>query len=190
MKIGTEHVNKPSTHSQTKRTVLWVSFVCVSLLTFVGGFVFFLHRQVSRAESELQENPMEQVEQTDDIDAQYSQADIDEVVEQALETQAQDYQEEIRALNEQLDQFEYDDMEAVQAQLEDYRSEITSLREANEELTEANHALSETNEELSERTTVTEVQEAYEAQIEQLEEDNAELERLLERVRERLEDGQ
>ena len=193
MKISNEHVSvAESPPSKAKPIIIWTISIVVLLLLGAGLAAFMSNDdtppidaggETSTATGEI---PVEEVPDENVI----KQADIEHAVDEALSEQAVTYQETIDTLEEKLSQFEQDDIEAYQIQVEDLRKEIETLREANEELKDANQTLSENNAELAERTTVTDVQEAYEAQIKKLEEDNKELENLLQHVKQRLEDGQ
>lgn len=193
MKISNEHVSEAETPpSKTKSIIIWTISI-IALLSLGAGLAAFMSNydappvdadgETSTVTGEI---PVEDVPDENVI----KQADIEHAVDEALSEQAVTYQETIDTLEEKLSQFEHDDIEAYQLQVEDLRKEIDTLREANEELKDANQTLSENNAELAERTTVTEVQEAYEAQIKKLEADNKELENLLQHVKQRLEDGQ
>ena len=193
MKISNDHVSvAESPPSKVKSIIIW-TISAVVLLSLGAGLAAVMSNdgalpvdaggETSTATGEI---PVEEVPDESVI----KQADIEHAVDEALSEQAVTYQETIDTLEEKLSQFEQDDIEAYQIQVEDLHKEIETLREANEELKDANQTLSESNAELAERTTVTDVQEAYEAQIKKLEEDNKELENLLQHVKQRLEDGQ
>lgn len=193
MKISNDHVSVvESPPSKAKSIIIW-TISAVVLLSLGAGLAAVMSNdgtlpvdaggETSTVTGEI---PVEEVPDENVI----KQADIEHAVDEALSEQAVTYQETINTLEEKLSQFEQDDIEAYQIQVEDLHKEIETLREANEELKDANQTLSESNAELAERTTVTDVQEAYEAQIKKLEEDNKELENLLQHVKQRLEDGQ
>lgn len=193
MKISNEHVSVAETPpSKTKSIIIWTISIIALLSLGVGLGAFMSNYDAppvdagGETSTTTGEIPVEDVPDENVI----KQADIEHAVDEALSEQAVTYQEKIDTLEEKLSQFEQDDIEAYQIQVEDLRKEIDTLREANEELKDANHTLSENNAELTERTTVTEVKEAYEAQIKKLEADNKELENLLQHVKQRLEDGQ
>lgn len=191
MKISNEHVSEAETPpSKTKSIIIWTISIIALLSLGVGLGAFMSNYDAPPVDAETStatgEIPVEDVPDENVI----KQADIEHAVDEALSEQAVTYQEKIDTLEEKLSQFEQDDIEAYQIQVEDLRKEIDTLREANEELKDANQTLSENNAELAERTTVTEVKEAYEAQIKKLEADNKELENLLQHVKQRLEDGQ
>lgn len=192
MKISNNNVS--TTHetetSRTKTIVLWVLFVCLMVFIGAGSAALLINKDASQADTSdpivEDVNPAEEV-----VDAGgTAQAEIEAAVEHALSEQAVKHQETVAELEGQLKQFEQDDVEGYQAQVSDLQEEIKALREANEELREANQTLSDANAELTERTTVAEVQEAYEAQIKQLESDNQKLEDLLQGIQRQLEDGQ
>lgn len=191
MKISNEHVSEAETPpSKTKSIIIWTISIIALLSLGAGIAAFMSNYDAPPVDAEMPtatgEIPVEEVPDENVI----KQADIEHAVDEALSEQAVTYQETIDTLEEKLSQFEQDDIEAYQIQVEDLRKEIDTLREANEELKDANQTLSENNAELAERTTVTEVKEAYEAQIKKLEADNKELENLLQHVKQRLEDGQ
>ena len=193
MKISNEHVSvAESPPSKAKPIIIWTISIVVLLLLGAGLAAFMSNDDTppvdtgGETSTATEEIPVEEVPDENVI----KQADIEHAVDEALSEQAVTYQETIDTLEEKLSQFEQDDIEAYQIQVEDLRKEIETLREANEELKDANQTLSESNAELAERTTVTDVQEAYEAQIKKLEADNKELENLLLHVKQRLEGGQ
>lgn len=200
MKISNKHVSVAgSPPSKAKSIIIWTISIVVLLLLGAGLAAFMSNDDTPPVDAGGETStatgniPVEDVPDENVI----KQADIEHAVDEALSEQAATYQETINTLEEKndtleekLSQFEQEDIEAYQIQIEDLRKEIETLREANEELKGANQTLSESNAELAERTTVTDVQEAYEAQIKKLEADNKELENLLLHVKQRLEDGQ
>jgi len=188
MKISNQQAPKTE-EPRKKHVVLWVAFICSMLLLGVGLAAFMIHYDASPIESDSVSADTA-VDEPVIEDRGIGQLEVEQAVEDALAEQAVTYQETIDALKAQLIQFEQDDIEGYQAQVDDLRQENESLREVNDELKEANQSLSASNAELTERTTVAEVQEAYDAQIKQLEEDNKKLEDLLQHIQERLEAGQ
>lgn len=193
MKISNKHVSvAEAPPSKAKSIIIWTISIVAMLLLGAGLAAVMSNYDTPPADAGGEtstatgEIPVEDVPDENVI----KQADIEHAVDEALSEQAVTYQETIDTLEEKLSQFEQDDIEAYQMQVDDLRKEIDTLREANEELKGANQTLSESNAELADRTTVTEVQEAYEAQIKKLEADNKELENLLQHVKQRLEDGQ
>lgn len=182
----TSEVDTSNHTSPVKTILMWVIFGVV-MIGLGGGVGAVFAQYQSRGESgEPVDEPLADVLNDGETNAQV----VEQAVDDALERQAQIHAEEMATLRETLDQFEQDDMEGYQAQVADLQQEIESLREANDKLREANESLSESNEELSQRTTVSEIQEAYDTQIERLEAENETLTELLADIQRRLEGGQ
>lgn len=177
----------PGSQSRIKSVLLWSLFAVVMLAIGIGTAAILAQRETPQGDAG--EEPVEDAI-TDEETPLTEQTEIEAAVEHALAEQAEKHQATVAELEAQLKQFEQDDVEGYEAQVADLQTEITALREANAELKEANDSLSQSNAELVERTTVAEMQEAYDAQIKELEADNQELEELLQGIRRQLEGGQ
>lgn len=187
MRISNQQTPPTESTSRKKPIILWSLFVCAMLLVGVGSAAVLANRDTSQADGG--ENPLDGVISAEEAPIT-DQTEIEAAVEHALAEQSAIHQETIAELEGKLRQFDQDDAEGYQEQIADLQKDIDALREANAELSEANQRLSETNAELTERTTVAEIQEAYEKQIEQLESDNQKLEELLQGIQRQLEGGQ
>lgn len=187
MRIQNQQTPSPESPSRIKSVLLWALFAVVMLAIGIGSAAILTQRETPQGDAG--EDPVEDAI-TEDEAPLTAQTEIEAAVEHALAEQAEKHQATVAELEGQLKQFEQDDVEGYQAQVADLQTEITALREANAELKEANDSLSQTNAELVERTTVAEIQEAYDAQIEELEADNQELEELLQSIQRQLEGGQ
>lgn len=187
MKITNQQVKNLNNKQERRSPIVLWSFLGVLIVFSVFGILSFMAYKVDQAKNSVQPPVMESSETATQTDATDIQRQIDRAVEEALSEQEVLYQKEIAQLKEQVSTVDDMDIEGYQVQIEDLTAERDALVEANEELTASNQALSDTNAELSERTTVSDIQTAYEEQITQLKADNAELEDILKQVQERLE---
>lgn len=186
MKIRNHQINEDtSIKKQRLPIVLWLFLLFLFVIAVIGMLSFAAYK----IDDTKQNKAAAIIEQSDVVDNPKESSDIQEkidfAVDEALNEQKTTYQKEITRLKEQINT--EGNSEEYQTQIDDLMSERDTLAKANDELTKVNQELSDTNAELIERTTVSDIQAAYEEQIKQLESENTELETLLEQVKNRLE---